>query len=150
VSRPSHWDLSEQVIGAAIEVHRHLGPGLLESAYEAALCEEMTLRAIPFIRQQPLPMIYKGRDLEQVYRIDLVAAGCLVVEVKSVDALLPVHTAQLLTYLRLTGLESGLLVNFNTDVVRSGLRRLSLTPKTSQSSPPPRLPVKSRPAQRRQ
>jgi GxxExxY protein len=145
--RPEQWALSESVIGACIEVHRQLGPGLLESVYELALCEELTLRAIPFVRQFAFPVTYKGRDLDQNYRIDLVVASHLVVEVKSVDALLPIHTAQVLTYLRLTGLESGLLVNFNADVVRSGLRRLSLTPRTSRTSPPPRLPVKSRPAQ---
>jgi GxxExxY protein len=144
--RPDHWALSEAVIGACIEVHRQLGPGRLENVYELALCEELTLRDIPFVRQFAFPVTYKGRDLEQNYRIDLVVASHLVVEVKSVDALLPTHTAQVLTYLRLTGLESGLLVNFNADVVRSGLRRLSLTPRTSRTSPPPRLPVKSRPA----
>jgi GxxExxY protein len=146
VPRPNDWGLSEAVIGACIEVHRHLGPGLLESLYECALCEELAMRNVPFVRQFAFPMTYKGRDLAQSYRIDLVVAGRLVVEVKSVDTLLPIHIAQVLTYLRLTGMESGLLVNFNTDAVRSGLRRLSLTPRTSRTSPPPRLPVKSRPA----
>jgi GxxExxY protein len=146
VTKPPHWDLSDTVIGACIEVHRQLGPGSLESAYEAALCEELTLRSIPFMRQYSVPMTYKGRDLDQFYRIDLVVGNRLVVEVKSVEALLPIHAAQVLTYLRLTGLESGLLVNFNTEVLRHGLRRLSFTHKTSRTSPPPRLPVKSRSA----
>jgi GxxExxY protein len=114
---------------------------LLESLYEAALCDELTLRAVPFARQWTFPVTYKGRKLEQVYRIDLVVADCLIVEVKSVERLLPVHEAQALTYLRLTSFDSALLVNFNTALLHHGLRRLSLTPKNSPSSPSPRLPV---------
>ncbi|HEX2869875.1 MAG TPA: GxxExxY protein [Polyangiaceae bacterium] len=143
------WELSDKVIASCIEVHRHLGPGLLESAYEAALCEELTSRRIPFRRQCNFPVVYKGKALDQSYRIDLVAAERLIVEVKAVEGLLPpVHAAQVLTYLRLTGIECGLLVNFNTELIRHGLRRVSLTPQilASRTSPPPRLPVKSRPA----
>ena len=141
------WDLSEQVIAACIEVHRQLGPGLLESIYEAALVAELTLRGFPFERQLTLPVRYKGLDLDQLYRVDLIVAERLLVEVKSVEALLPVHAAQVLTYLRITGLETGLLVNFNTELIRNGLRRLSRTPNSrSRNSPSPRLPVKSRPA----
>ncbi|HXK16994.1 MAG TPA: GxxExxY protein, partial [Polyangiaceae bacterium] len=101
VPKPSHWDLSESVIGACIEVHRELGPGLLENIYEAALCEELTRQRIPFVRQYTVPMTYKGRELDQLYRIDLVVMNRLVVEVKSTEALLPIHAAQVLTYLRL-------------------------------------------------
>jgi GxxExxY protein len=141
VAKPSNWELSENVVGACIEVHRQLGPGLLESVYEAALCEELTLRSVPFVQQSTFPVTYKGRTLDQVYRIDLVVAACLIVEVKSVERLLPVHEAQALTYLRLTTFDSALLVNFNTALLHHGLRRLSLTQKSSPNSPSPRLPV---------
>jgi GxxExxY protein len=137
-----HWELSEQVIAACIEVHRQLGPGLLESMYEAALCAELDFRGIRFQRQVALPVKYKGVPLDPTYRADLVVGQKLLVEVKSVESLLPLHAAQVLTYLRVTGLETGLLVNFNTTLIRHGLRRLSRTPKTSRTSPPPDLPVK--------
>lgn len=117
-------EVTESVIGAAIEVHRHLGPGLLESAYEECLCRELWLRQIPFERQQPLPLAYKGLQLECGYRLDRVVAQTVVVEIKSVEALLPIHEAQLLTYLRLGGWKIGLLLNFNTPVLTKGLRRL--------------------------
>jgi GxxExxY protein len=143
VKNPRHWDLSEKAIAACIEVHRHLGPGLLESAYEAALCEELALRGIRFERQRNFPIVYKGRDLEQGYRIDLVLESQLVLELKAVDSLLPVHAAQVLTYLRLTGIETGLLVNFNAELLRFGIRRLSLTAKSSRASQTPDLPVKN-------
>jgi GxxExxY protein len=140
------WDLSERVIAACIEVHRVLGPGLLESVYEAALCEELTLRALPFKRQCLLPVTYKDRPLDQTYRADLIVADQLLIEVKSVEALLFVHVAQAVTYLRVTSLPAGLIVNFNTALLRHGLRRVSLNPKTSHDSRSPDLPVKSRPA----
>jgi GxxExxY protein len=137
-------DLSEQVIAACIEVHNQLGPGLLESIYEESLCEELSIRNLRFERQRALPIEYKGRLLEQHYRVDLIVESRLLVEVKAVDALLPVHAAQVVTYLRLSRLESGLLVNFNGLSIRHGLRRLSRTPKSSRS---PDLPVKkSRPS----
>jgi GxxExxY protein len=141
------WMISDAVIAACMEVHTELGPGLLESVYEAALCEEFSLRSIPFKRQQPVSLAYKGRELEQTYRIDLVVAERLIVEIKAVDELLPLHAAQAITYLRLTGIETALLVNFNAVSLRHGLRRLSRTHKTSRTSRPPVLPVKSRPAQ---
>jgi GxxExxY protein len=146
VTLNENWNLSETVIAACMEVHTVLGPGLLESAYEAALCEELLLRRIPLRRQQPISLSYKGRDLEQTYRADLVVADRVLVEIKAVDELLPIHAAQVITYLRATGIETGLLVNFNTVSLRHGLRRLSRTPKTSRTSRPPVLPVKSRPA----
>lgn len=115
--------LSDAVIGAAIEVHRMLGPGLLESAYEECLCRELTLRDIPYERQVPLPVVYKDVKLECGYRMDVVVAKALVVEVKSVDAIAPIHEAQLLTYLKLSGIRVGLLLNFNVPVLKDGIRR---------------------------
>ncbi len=119
------WDLSERVLGACIEVHRHLGPGLLESAYEQCLCHELSLMGLSFARQRPLPVTYKGVTLDCSYRLDVVVEEKLVLELKAVDHLLPVHEAQVLTYLKLTGLDIGLLVNFNTPVLRGGIRRLT-------------------------
>jgi len=116
--------VSEAVIGAAIQVHRHLGPGLLESAYEACLCRELELRGISFEGQKPLPVEYKGESVDCGYRLDLVVEGLVIVEIKAVDALLPIHQAQLLTYLRLTGLRLGLLLNFNVPVLTQGIRRV--------------------------
>ncbi|HEY4691477.1 MAG TPA: GxxExxY protein [Anaerolineae bacterium] len=116
-------EITEAVIGAAIEVHRHLGPGLLESAYEECLCQELTLRKIPFERQRQLPVDYKGLRLDCGYRLDLLVAETVVVEVKAVESLLPIHEAQLLTYLRLGGWRVGLLINFNVPVLKQGIRR---------------------------
>jgi GxxExxY protein len=107
-------------------VHRALGPGLLESAYEECLCHELSLRGISFRRQIPQPVSYKAVKLECGYRLDLVVAERLVVEVKAVDALHPIHTAQLLTYLKLSGHRVGLLLNFHSTVLKDGLKRLVL------------------------
>jgi GxxExxY protein len=117
---------SEGVIGACIEVHRHLGPGLLEAAYEECVAHEFRLRGIRFERQRGVPLEYKGILLECGYRLDFVVEEVLVVELKAVDKLLPIHQAQLLTYLRLTRLQTGLLVNFRETVLKNGLRRLTL------------------------
>jgi GxxExxY protein len=137
-------DCSNQVIGACIDVHRELGPGLLEGIYEECLCRELTMRGLRFERQKPIIVTYKGAELEQAYRVDLIVEGSLLVEIKAVDALLRIHAAQVVTYLRVTGLENGLLVNFNTLTIRDGLRRLSRTPPSFRSSD---LPVrKSRPS----
>ena len=114
------------VIGAAIEVHRVLGPGLLESAYEECLCHELSLRSIAFQRQLVLPVDYKGVRLDCGYRLDIVLPGKLVIEVKAVEALAPIHDAQLLTYLKLSGIRTGLLLNFNVPLLRDGIRRLVL------------------------
>jgi GxxExxY protein len=116
--------LTGQIIGAAIEVHKQLGPGLLESTYQACLCHELELRGISFECQKPLPLEYKGIKLECGYRIDLLVAGLVVVEIKSVEALAPIHEAQLLTYLKLTGVKVGFLINFNVVVLKDGIRRL--------------------------
>ena len=118
-------DGSDTVIGACIEVHRQLGPGLLESTYESCLCHELALRGIPFRRQVPVPLSYKGLSLDCAYRVDLVVDAQILVELKVVERLLPVHESQALTYLRLTGLRTALLVNFNVPVLRLGLRRLT-------------------------
>lgn len=116
-------DLTRQIIGAAIEVHRSLGPGLLESAYEACLAEELRVRQVPFVEQRPLPVTYKGRYLDCGYRLDLLVANQVVIEVKAVEAILPVHEAQLLSYLRLGGWKVGLLINFNVPVLKDGIKR---------------------------
>ncbi len=118
--------LSAAVIGAAIEVHRALGPGLLESAYEECLCHELHLRGIPLQRQLPQPVAYKSVKLDCGYRLDLVIDHKLVVEVKAVEGLHPLHHAQILTYLKLSGLRVGLLLNFNTAVLKDGLKRIVL------------------------
>jgi GxxExxY protein len=118
-------DWSELVIGACIEVHRYLGPGLLESAYEECLCHELSVARVPFERQKALAIRYKGTELQAGYRLDLVVGGSLLVELKAVERLLPVHKAQVITYLRLSGLPTGLLVNFHEAAIRHGLRRLS-------------------------
>jgi GxxExxY protein len=130
-------DCSSAVIGACIEVHRQLGPGLLESTYEHCVACELLLLDLRFERQKALPLKYKGTKLDCGYRLDLVVEGELILEIKCVDQLLPIHEAQLLTYLRLTGLRTGLLVNFRVSVLRNGLRRLTL----SNIFPSSRLPV---------
>ena len=133
-------EITQAIIGAAIEVHRALGPGLLESAYEECLCRELSLRQIPFERQRSLPMNYKGLRLDCGYRIDLLVADMVVVEIKAVESLLPIHEAQLLTYLRLGGWTVGLLINFNVPVLKQGIRRRVLgfkeEPRVSAPSAP--------------
>jgi GxxExxY protein len=115
--------LTHAVIGAAMEVHRRLGPGLLESAYQHCLCQELSLRQTPYEREVPLPLEYKGIRCECGYRLDLLVANSVVVEIKSVEALTPIHEAQLLTYLRLGGWKVGLLINFNVPILKQGIRR---------------------------
>ena len=116
-------ELTREVIGAAIEVHRHLGPGLLESAYHECLARELIVREIPFQRERSLPLEYKGIRLECGYRVDLLIGGLVAVEIKAIEAIAPVHEAQLLTYLRLGGWQVGLLINFNVVVLKNGIRR---------------------------
>jgi GxxExxY protein len=118
--------LTSRVIGLAMEVHRALGPGLLESAYEECLCFELTSHGIPFGRQIPLPVIYKSVHLDCAYRMDLVIHNMLVVELKTIERILPVHEAQLLTYLRLSGITTGLILNFHMPVLKDGIKRLVL------------------------
>lgn len=118
-------ELSEKVIGLAIEVHRELGPGLLESAYEHCLCWELERSGLRFARQVTLPVTYKGTRLDCGYRMDLVVEERLLLELKCVDSLLPIHEAQVLTYLRLSGLRHALLMNFKTPALHKGIRRLA-------------------------
>ena len=115
--------LTHEIIGASIEVHRNLGPGLLESAYRKCLRRELLLRGIPYRKEYPLPLEYKGIRLECGYRVDILVGGAVAVEVKSIQALAPVHDAQLLTYLRLGGWRVGLLINFNVVVLKDGIHR---------------------------
>src|SRR5882724_5931427 len=118
--------LTEAVIGAAIEVHRHMGPGLLESVYQACLEKELELRGMAFERQARLPLVYKGTTLEDFFILDIYFPGQLIAELKAVEKLLPIHQAQLLTYLRLTRTHLGLLINFNVPVLKDGIKRLAL------------------------
>ncbi len=121
-----HQDLTEKIIGAAIEVHRALGPGLLESIYQTCLAHEMALRGLHFEKEKPLPVEYKGIKLESGYRLDFVVDKKVVLELKAVDSIHDVHKAQLLTYLKLTGCKVGLLLNFNSAVLKDGIERLVL------------------------
>jgi GxxExxY protein len=118
-------DLTGEVIGAAIEVHKALGPGLLESTYEECLCIELELRNIPFERQKEIPIEYKGVNLNHAYRLDIVVPNKLIAELKACDSLEPIHHAQLLTYLKLSGIKVGLLINFNVPVLKEGIKRLA-------------------------
>jgi len=117
-------EISRRVIGACIEIHRSLGPGLLEFAYEECLCHELNLQDLAFERQKILPVAYKGIKLDCGYRLDVVVADQVIIELKRVPELLPVHEAQLLTYLKLSGLRLGLLVNFNVPVLKNGIKRI--------------------------
>jgi len=118
--------LSHDVIGAAIEVHRELGPGLLESAYRDCLCFELLKRGIPYEKEKPVPVVYKGNVIECGFRADIIVMGELILELKAVGNLAPIHTAQLLTYLKLTGCKIGLLINFNTTKLMDGIKRVVL------------------------
>ena len=129
--RGDRWDdeddiVTRPIIGAAIEVHRHLGPGLLESVYERCLCDELERRGIPFVRQARVPVFYKDRDLDCELFIDILFPGLVVVELKAVEKVLPIHEAQLLTYMKLTGLSRGLLLNFNEILLKDGITRRRL------------------------
>jgi len=115
--------LTDAIIGAAMKVHRTLGPGLLESTYEICLCRELSIRGLRFERQVPIAVEYKGVKLDCGYRADIVIDGMILVEIKAIDSLLPVHDAQLLSYLKLGGWKIGLLINFNVELLKHGLRR---------------------------
>ena len=115
--------ITERIIEAAIEVHKVLGPGLIESAYEECLCRELALRGIGVERQLPLPVEYKGARLDCAYRVDLLVEQSVVVEIKSLSSIEPIHEAQLLTYLKLGGWKLGLIINFNVPVLKDGIRR---------------------------
>ena len=119
-------ELARAVIGAAIEVHRHLGPGFLESVYEEALCVEMADRRIPFERQKEISLLYKDREIGK-HRVDLLVGGSLIVELKTVEALAEIHKAQVISYLKATGLSLGLLINFNVSILKNGIQRIVYT-----------------------
>ena len=116
-------ELTRLIIGAAIEVHRVLGPGLLESVYEECLCYELSLRGLRFNRQVPLPVVYKEIKLDCGFRMDVVVEDAVILELKSVEAIAPIHEAQLLTYLKLSGKRVGLMINFNVPVLKDGIVR---------------------------
>jgi GxxExxY protein len=118
--------ISKRIIGAAIEVHRHLGPGLLESSYETCLCRELDLGKVSYESQLVVPTHYKGVHLPKGYIIDLLVEDAVVVEIKSIDVILPIHLSQLMTYMRLRGISSGLLLNFNVQFLHQGIKRLLL------------------------
>jgi GxxExxY protein len=119
----NNTELTRNIIGAAIEVHKLLGPGLLESAYEECLCHELALRRIHFEKQKPVPLVYKGTKLECGFRLDLLVETRVVVELKSIEGFGPIHEAIVLTYLRLSGHQIALLINFNVPVLKDGVRR---------------------------
>lgn len=119
-----HEELTSKIIGAAIDVHRELGPGLLESAYEVCMFKELEARGLAVMAQVPVPVIYKDDRLDAGFRIDLLIEDQIVVELKAVEQLLPVHTAQLITYMKLSHHEVGLLMNFNVPVLRDGIKRI--------------------------
>ena len=116
--------ISSMIIGAAIEVHRHLGPGLLESDYEECLCRELALRGMRFARQVALPIEYKGSKLDCGYRLDVVVENKIILELKACENIEPIHKAQLLTYLKLSNIKLGLLLNFNNEVMKDGIVRV--------------------------
>lgn len=130
--------ITREIIGAAIEVHRQLGPGLLESAYEECLCHELTARKVSFERQKPIPLVYKDAKLDCGYRLDILVEGKIVVELKSIDGLGPIHDAIVLTYLKLSGHKLGLLINFNVTLLKDGIKRFimaqRISPQSSQST----------------
>lgn len=118
--------ITEKVIAACIEVHRELGPGLTENMYEDAVCHEFDLRGIRYQRQVPLPVVYKGKAIGDC-RMDLVVEGAIIVELKAIESLTPVHRAQLICYLRASGIQLGLLINFNVAILKDGIKRVVLT-----------------------
>jgi len=123
MSSEEYNKLTEKVIAAAIDVHRELGPGLLESVYQHCLCEEFRIRGISFVPQAKLPIVYKEHQLSKTFRIDILVENKLVVELKAVEVILPVHEVQLVTYLKLSGHKLGLLINFNAPLLKQGIRR---------------------------
>jgi len=131
-------ELTTKIIGCAIDVHRALGPGLLEAAYEECLVDELVTRGLEVRRQVTVPIIYKGKQLSTALRLDLIVNDRVVIELKAVDVVSALHEAQLLTYLRLTGLRAGLLINFNVEALRDGVRRKVLSLRPSATSAPPR------------
>ena len=118
--------LTRNIIGAAIEVHRHWGPGLYEEIYQKSLCRELALRTIPFVSQMQLPLMYKGKPVGDDLRLDLLVNNEVIVEIKAVSCLEEIHSAQLLSYMKLTNCRTGLLINFNVPVLKTGIKRMAL------------------------
>ena len=116
-------ELTHHIVGAAIDVHRELGPGLLENVYEECLCPELNTRGIPFERHKPIPVVYRGVKLDCGYRADIVVGNRVIVEIKAIAAIAPIHDAVMLTYLRLSGCKIGLLINFHSPALKDGVRR---------------------------
>lgn len=140
-------EITGQIVDAAIQVHRALGPGLLESAYEACLVSELVERGFLVERQKDLPVVYHDKQIDCGYRLDLLVEGQVIVEVKAVDKLAPIHDAQVITYLRLSGMKVGLLVNFNVPLLKDGLRRLvNDYPETLASSANSAVSIRSKEA----
>ena len=119
-------DLTGKIIGCAIEVHNELGPGLLESTYEECLCHELSIQKFAYERQKELPVFYKGKNLDCGYRLDIVLPNQLILELKAIEKIEPIHEAQLLTYLKLSKIKTGLLINFNVQLLKEGIRRFRL------------------------
>ena len=117
------FQLTHAIIGAAIAVHREVGPGLLEAVYEECLCHELTIGNVPFERQKPIPVVYKGSRLDCGYRADIVVLRRIIVEIKAITSIAPIHDAVMLTYLRLSGCRIGLLINFHSAVLKDGVKR---------------------------
>lgn len=131
--------IAHEVIGSAIEVHREIGPGLLESTYSHCLAHEFTRRGVEFLREYSLPVKYKDTNVDCGYRADFIVAGEILIEVKAVESLHPIHQAQMLTYLRLSRIEHGLLINFNVQLLKNGLKSMLLRPSRPAPIPWPRL-----------
>jgi GxxExxY protein len=123
--RTAMKELTEKIIGASIEIHRALGPGLLESAYRECLCYELSQAGLFFKKEVPLPVVYKNVKLDCGYRLDIIIEDKLILELKAIEKLLPIHEAQLLTYLKITGLTLGLLINFNVPLLKDGVKRIA-------------------------
>jgi GxxExxY protein len=136
--------LTHTIIGAAIDVHRELGPGLLELVYREALCHELTLRRLPFEKERPIPAVYKTIRLDCGYRADIVVCGRIIVEVKAISCIAPIHDAVMLTYLRLSGCTIGLLINFFSPVLKDGIKRYVWHYKPPQAAHPPASPQATR------
>ncbi len=119
-------ELSNKVIGCALEVHRELGPGLLESAYQQCLCYELTNAKLKFVMEQPFPVKYKNLEIDCGYRLDILVEECLLIEIKSVEKIIPVHKAQILTYMKLAHIKTGLLINFYVPILKNGIERFVL------------------------
>lgn len=118
--------LSNKIIGVALEAHRNLGPGLLESAYQQCLAYELSANNIEFVLEHPIPVKYKEINIDCAFRADLIIANSIILELKAVDRILPIHEAQLMTYLRITGIKLGLIINFNVKLLKNGIRRIIL------------------------